>query len=193
MAHQVGSGLDVEFLSRSDLRLDGETVFQLYDTYGFPVDLTSDIARERGVMIDQVGFDAAMERQREQARARVVALYKGSTLVEQLDELERGIVVLDRTPFYAESGGQVGDQGTLWVKGSGKPSFAVEDTQKIHAEVFGHRGQVRNGSIRVGDIVDARVDEVLRARTMRNHSATHLMHKALREVLGPHVQQKPNC
>jgi alanyl-tRNA synthetase len=203
----------------SDLRLDGETVFQLYDTYGFPVDLTADIARERGIMIDQAGFDTAMERQREQARTaskfsmkgtveyrgdkteflgynnlrtegRVVALYKGRTSVEQLDELERGIVVLDRTPFYAESGGQVGDQGTLWVKGSGKPSFAVEDTQKIHAEVFGHSGQVRNGSIRVGDIVDARIDEGLRARTMRNHSATHLMHKALREALGPHVQQR---
>jgi len=205
---------------REDRMLDGETVFQLYDTFGFPVDLTADMARERGVMIDHAGFEAAMQRQRERARAAskfnikgtveysgekteflgydnvrtegsVVALYdKNGTLVEQLDELEQGIVVLDRTPFYAESGGQVGDQGTLWVKGSGKPSFAVEDTQKIHAEVFGHRGQVRNGSIRVGDIVDARVDDALRASTMRNHSATHLMHKALREVLGPHVQQK---
>jgi len=206
-------------LHREDRMLDGETVFQLYDTFGFPVDLTADMARERGIMIDHAGFEASMERQREQARAaskfsmrssveykgdkteflgynnlrnegQVVALYRGGTSVERLNELERGIVVLDRTPFYAESGGQVGDQGTLWVKGSSKPSFAVEDTQKIQSEVFGHSGEVRNGSIRIGDVVDARVDESLRNRTMRNHSATHLMHKALREVLGPHVQQK---
>ncbi len=206
-------------LHREDRMLDGETVFQLYDTFGFPVDLTADIARERGVMIDHAGFEAAMERQRERARAaskfgmkgaveyrgdkteflgydnlrnegRVVALYRDGTSVEQMNESERGVVVLDRTPFYAESGGQVGDQGTLWVKGSGKPSFAVEDTQKVQADVFGHSGQVRNGSIRVGDFVDARVDEGLRQRAAWNHSATHLMHAALRNVLGQHVQQK---
>jgi alanyl-tRNA synthetase len=206
-------------LNREDKMLDGETVFQLYDTYGFPLDLTADIARERGVRIDQAGYQVAMSKQQELARAaskfkagaavdyrgakteflgynnlsesgQVVALYKDGSAVEKLDEGERGVVVLDRTPFYAESGGQVGDQGTLWVAGAGKPAFAVDDTLKIQPEVFGHHGTVANGSIRLGDRVDARVDEELRLRAMYNHSATHLMHAALRNVLGTHVQQK---
>ena len=120
----------------------------------------------------------------------VVALYKDGSAVETLEQGERGVVVLDRTPFYAESGGQVGDRGALWVAGSGKPGFAVDDTQKIQADVFGHHGIVANGSIRAGDKVDARVDENLRARAAYNHSATHLMHAALRNVLGTHVQQR---
>jgi len=206
-------------LHREDRMLDGETVFQLYDTFGFPVDLTADIARERGIMIDHAGFEAAMQLQRARARAagkfkmgaaveysgkateflgydnlrndgRVVALYRGGASVDRLEEDENGVVVLDRTPFYAESGGQVGDQGALWVKGSGKPTFAVTDTQKIQAGVFGHTGEVRNGTVRVGDSVEARVDEALRQRAAWNHSATHLMHAALRQVLGAHVQQK---
>jgi alanyl-tRNA synthetase len=204
-------------LTREDRMLDGETVFQLYDTFGFPVDLTADIARERGVRVDYAGFEAAMERQRARARAsskfqagaaveysgaasefhgydtlaleaKVVALYKGEGVqARELAAGEAGIVVLDRTPFYAESGGQVGDSGELaGVAGT----FAVEDTQKIQAAVFGHSGSVRTGRLRVGDRVMAAVDAQRRARTMRNHSATHLMHKALREVLGRHVQQK---
>jgi alanyl-tRNA synthetase len=204
-------------LTREDRLLDGETVFQLYDTFGFPVDLTADIARERGVRVDYSGFEAAMERQRERARAaskftaaagleyrgaatefhgydtlaleaRVVALYSAEGVaVEELRGGEAGIVVLDRTPFYAESGGQVGDTGEIaGVAGT----FAVEDTQKIQAAVFGHKGKVKTGRLRAGDKVLAAVDAARRARTMRNHSATHLMHKALREVLGPHVQQK---
>jgi alanyl-tRNA synthetase len=204
-------------LTREDRMLDGETVFQLYDTFGFPVDLTADIARERGVRVDYAGFEAAMERQRERARAasrfaiaasveysgaatefhgydaltlegRVVALYDaGGAQVEEIAGGAPAIVVLDRTPFYAESGGQVGDSGEIaGVAGT----FAVEDTQKIQAAVFGHKGVMRTGRLRVGDKVMAAVDAGRRARTMRNHSATHLMHKALREVLGPHVQQK---
>jgi len=204
-------------LTREDRMLDGETVFQLYDTFGFPVDLTADIARERGVRVDYAGFEAAMERQRERARAaskfqaganveyrgaatefhgydtlalegKVVALYKGEGVqAEEIAKGEAGIVVLDRTPFYAESGGQVGDNGEIAGAGG---TFAVEDTQKIQAAVFGHKGVVKTGRLRVGDRVMAGVDAARRARTMRNHSATHLMHKALREVLGPHVQQK---
>ncbi len=204
-------------LTREDRMLDGETVFQLYDTFGFPVDLTSDIARERGVRVDYAGFEAAMERQRERARAasrfqmsasveysgaatefhgyeslalegKIVALYKNEGLqVQELGAREAGIVVLDRTPFYAESGGQVGDSGEIaGVAGT----FAVEDTQKIQPTVFGHKGSVKTGRLRVGDKVMAGVDAARRGRTMRNHSATHLMHKALREVLGAHVQQR---
>jgi alanyl-tRNA synthetase len=201
---------------REDRMLDGETVFQLYDTYGFPVDLTADMARERGVMIDHAGFEAAMERQRERARAagkfkmeagveyrggrtrfvgyeslstegKVVALYVDGTSVSQIDSGQAAIVVLDTTPFYAESGGQVGDKGELVAAGG---TFEVVDTQKIHTDVFGHHGLLRTGTLKVGDKVEARVDMELRKRTMRNHSVTHLMHKALREVLGPHVQQK---
>ncbi|MBI3041984.1 MAG: alanine--tRNA ligase [Betaproteobacteria bacterium] len=204
-------------LTREDRMLDGETVFQLYDTFGFPVDLTADIARERGVRVDYAGFEAAMERQRERARAaskftaasaveysgaatefhgydtlaleaKVVALYNGEGVtVPQIGAGEAGIVVLDRTPFYAESGGQVGDSGEIaGVSGT----FIVEDTQRIQAAVFGHKGRLQAGRLRAGDKVMAGVDAARRARTMRNHSATHLMHKALREVLGPHVQQK---
>jgi alanyl-tRNA synthetase len=204
-------------LHREDRMLDGETVFQLYDTFGFPVDLTADIARERGVMIDHAGFEAAMERQRERARAagkfkmdagveysgratefrgydalslddaKITAIYKEGTSVPAIAAGEAAIVVLDKTPFYAESGGQVGDVGELVAAGG---TFTVSDTQKIQSEVFGHHGALATGRLAVGDKVAARVDASRRARTMRNHSATHLMHKALREVLGPHVQQK---
>ncbi len=195
---------------------DGDTAFKLHDTYGFPLDLTADICREREVSVDALAFDAAMARQKEQARAagkfkmalnldyagaettfhgyealeargRILALYREGAAVEALQEGELGVVVLDHTPFYAESGGQVGDQGEL--RGAGG-IFGVEDTQKIQAAVFGHHGVVRTGSLRVGEEVSARVDDDARAATARNHSVTHLMHKALREVLGNHVQQK---
>ena len=204
-------------LHREDRMLDGETVFQLYDTYGFPVDLTADIARERGIMIDHAGFEAAMERQRERARAagkfkmeagvdysgratefrgydtlalddaKITALYREGTSVLAIAAGDTAVVVLDKTPFYAESGGQVGDAGELVSAGG---TFTVSDTQKIQSEVFGHHGVLATGRLAVGDKAAARVDASRRARTMRNHSATHLMHKALREVLGPHVQQK---
>ncbi len=204
-------------LHREDRMLDGETVFQLYDTFGFPVDLTADMARERGIMIDHAGFEAAMERQRERARAagkfkmeagveysgratefrgydtlavdgaKVTAIYKEGTSVPGIAAGDAAIVVLDQTPFYAESGGQVGDAGELVAPGG---TFTVSDTQKIQAEVFGHHGVLATGKLAVGDKVAARVNVARRGRTMRNHSATHLMHKALREVLGPHVQQK---
>jgi alanyl-tRNA synthetase len=203
-------------LTREDRMLDGETVFQLYDTFGFPVDLTADIARERDVRVDYAGFEAAMQRQRERARAAskftvsagveysgrptefhgydtltlegtVAALYREGSAVEEIAAGESAVVVLDRTPFYAESGGQVGDRGELaGVNGS----FAVEDTQKIQAEVFGHKGELKAGRLRVGDRVMAAVDSTARARAAWNHSATHLMHAALRKVLGAHVQQK---
>jgi alanyl-tRNA synthetase len=195
---------------------NGETAFKLHDTYGFPLDLTADICRERDVTVDAEGFNTAMARQKEQARAagkfkmvanleyagpittfhgyekleapaKVLALYKDGAAVNQLNEGDMGIVVLDHTPFYAESGGQVGDQGEL--KGP-EGIFSVEDTQKIQAAVFGHHGTLRTGSLKVGSPITAKVDMVARSRTMRNHSATHLMHKALREVLGGHVQQK---
>jgi alanyl-tRNA synthetase len=203
-------------LASGEKLLDGETVFKLYDTYGFPVDLTADICRERGVMIDMAGFEAAMEEQRSRARAasrfsaaagleysggktefhgydtltlpaRVVALYREGAQVQALKSGETGTVVLDRTPFYAEAGGQVGDRGEL-VGSAG--TFEVADTQKIQADVYGHEGTLKTGALKVGDEVEARVDLALRASTMRNHSVTHLMHKALREVLGPHVQQR---
>ncbi len=199
--------------------LDGATAFTLYDTFGFPLDLTADICRERGVTVEHAGFDRAMEAQRQRARAashfkmgaqleyagpktrfrgydtlsseaRVSALYKDGSPVESLAIGERGVVVLDQTPFYAESGGQVGDRGELTRSGVCLTLFKVEDTQKIQADVFGHHGEVTTGELKVGDVVAAQVDHAARARTMRNHSATHLMHKALREVLGGHVQQK---
>ena len=195
---------------------NGETAFKLHDTYGFPLDLTQDICREHKITVDAAAFDAAMARQKEQARAagkfkmatnldysgpattfhgydaleykaNVLALYKDGAAVNQLNEGEMGVVVLDDTPFYAESGGQVGDRGALQ---SVHGIFAVEDTQKIQATVFGHHGVVKTGTIMVGNNVAARVDVLARMRTMRNHSATHLLHKALREVLGDHVQQK---
>jgi alanyl-tRNA synthetase len=191
-------------------------VFQLYDTFGFPVDLTADIARERGVRVDYAGFEAAMERQRERARAAskfragagveysggptefhgydtltlegtVQAIYVEGAPAAEIAAGESGVVVLDRTPFYAESGGQVGDTGEL---AGANGTFAVEDTQKIQPDVFGHRGRLKTGKLRVGDKMLAAVDGAARARTMWNHSATHLMHAALRKVLGPHVQQK---
>jgi len=211
-----GMGVLEGALASGEKLLDGETVFKLYDTYGFPVDLTADICRERGVMLDMAGFEAAMQSQRERARrasrfsagaaleyaggstefhgydtlelrGKVVALYRDGAQVGELDSGEIGVVVLDRTPFYAESGGQVGDRGELTGPAG---TFAVEDTQKVQAEVFGHHGQQVTGRLKAGDEVGARVNAELRARTMRNHSVTHLMHKALREVLGPHVQQK---
>ena len=195
---------------------NGETAFKLHDTFGFPLDLTQDICREHGVTVDVAAFDKAMAQQKEQARAagkfkmaanleyagpatafhgyemleskgNVLALYKDGVSVNELKEGELGVVVLDDTPFYAESGGQVGDRGVLH---SVHGIFAVEDTQKIQASVFGHHGVVKTGKLSVGNSVSARVDMQARARTERNHSVTHLMHKALREVLGGHVQQK---
>ncbi len=196
--------------------LPGDVAFKLHDTYGFPLDLTSDVCRERGVSVDVAGFEAAMERQKAQARAagkfkmdrvldyagpsnvfvgyeslqapaKVVALYVEGTPVAELKHGQSGVVVLDTTPFYAESGGQVGDAGVI-VSGSAR--FAVTDTQKIKADVHGHHGTLEQGTLAVGDHVQAQVDLARRAATMRNHSATHLLHKALREVLGEHVQQK---
>jgi len=196
--------------------LSGETAFRLHDTYGFPLDLTADICRERGVTVDGFAFDAAMARQKEQARAagkfkmalnldyagqettflgyesleakgKVLALYKDGAAVNELNEGDFGVVVLDNTPFYAESGGQCGDRGEL--KGAGG-IFAVEDTLKIQAAVFGHHGILKTGKLVIGQEVGAKVDTVARAATERNHSVTHLMHKALRQVLGQHVQQK---
>jgi alanyl-tRNA synthetase len=195
---------------------NGETAFKLHDTFGFPLDLTADVCREHGVTVDTAAFDAAMAQQKQQARAAgkfkmaanleyagpattfhgydtlehkgcVLALYKDSVMVNELNEGDTGVVVLDDTPFYAESGGQVGDSGELR---SIHGIFAVEDTQKIQSAVFGHHGTVTTGKISVGNGVQARVDTQARVRTERNHSVTHLMHKALREVLGGHVQQK---
>jgi len=196
--------------------LPGDVAFKLHDTYGFPLDLSADVCRERGVSVDEAGFNAAMEKQKAAGRAAgkfkmdraleyagagnvftgyekleetatVVALYRDGTPVQQLHEGEPGVVVLDTTPFYAESGGQVGDSGVLAAEGV---QFGVEDTQKIKADVFGHHGTQTQGTLTVGDTVAARVDMERRRATMRNHSVTHLMHKALREVLGDHVQQK---
>jgi alanyl-tRNA synthetase len=197
--------------------LDGELAFKLHDTYGFPLDLTADVCRERGVTVDEPAFDDAMARQRDQARAagkfkatqgleysgakttfhgyeklafddaKVVALYVDGASVNEVKTGQHAVVVLDHTPFYAESGGQVGDQGVL-VNASTR--FAVGDTLKVQADVVGHHGTLEQGTLKVGDVLRAEIDEVRRARTQRNHSATHLMHKALREVLGAHVQQK---
>jgi alanyl-tRNA synthetase len=208
---------ELELMEKTGVEVfNGETAFKLHDTYGFPLDLTADICRERKMRVDSAAFDAAMTRQKEQARAagkfkmatnleyegpattfrgyeslehkgNVLALYKDGAPVNELVEGEMGVVVLDDTPFYAESGGQVGDIGELR---STHGIFAVEDTQKIQASVFGHHGVVRTGSLKVGGGVTAKVDTLARARTVRHHSATHLMHKALREVLGSHVQQK---
>jgi alanyl-tRNA synthetase len=197
--------------------VDGETAFKLHDTFGFPVDLTGDVCRERGVAVDEAGFQAAMNRQREQARAsakfkmaagleyrgedtnfhgyehlvcehaKVVALYVEGTAVSRAAAGDDVVIVLDHTPFYAESGGQVGDRGELR---NARARVLVEDTVKVQAAVHGHQGRIVEGEVEVGDPFVARVDAALRARTVRNHSATHLMHKALREVLGAHVQQK---
>ncbi len=212
----IANGMDMLETAIAQGDIDGETAFKLHDTYGFPLDLTADVCRERGVGVDEVGFAAAMARQKAQARAagkfkmsvaleyagpqtsfhgyerldtdaHIVALYREGSLVEALHEGESGVAVLDQTPFYAESGGQVGDRGVLRGPDG---LFEVEDTQKVQAAVFGHHGTVGTGVLRVGDPVKARVDAASRTATMRNHSATHLMHKALREVLGDHVQQK---
>ena len=196
--------------------LPGDVAFKLHDTYGFPLDLTQDVCRERDVQVDEAGFNAAMDRQKATARAagkfkmdkaldysgeanafvgydsltqtaNVVALYADGAPVTTLNAGQTGVVVLNTTPFYAESGGQVGDEGAVFCDGG---LFEVDDTQKIKADVFGHQGSVKTGSLKVGDAVTAHVNAVVRAATMRNHSVTHLMHKALREVLGEHVQQK---
>lgn len=196
--------------------LPGDVAFKLHDTYGFPLDLTNDVCRENGVAVDEAGFRAAMEKQKAAGRAagkfkmdkaldysgagnafvgyeqleapgKIAALYLDGTPVAALKAGQTGVVVLDNTPFYAESGGQVGDEGLI---SSGSARFAVGDTQKIKADVFGHHGMVEQGTLNVGDNVTAQVNTALRAATVRNHSATHLMHKALREVLGEHVQQK---
>lgn len=198
-------------------KLDGQTLFTLYDTYGFPVDLTADICRERGIEVDLDGFEVAMENQRQMARASgkfktaeglsysgvqtrfdgyttlegsgtVTALYVDGTSVQSVAQGQQAVVVLDATPFYAESGGQVGDAGILSdAKGL---SFEVQDTQKISNQVFGHQGVLNAGTLTVGQTVQAQVDTERRERVIRNHSATHLMHKALRQVLGGHVQQR---
>ena len=200
-----------------DKIIDGETVFKLYDTYGFPVDLTADIARERGLRVDESGYRREMDQQRERARGassfksgealaydgadscflgyermtvagtKVLALYRDGKAVNALNAGDAGVVVLSDTPFYAESGGQVGDRGEL---SAGAMHFTVADTQKIKANVFGHHGKLTAGSLTLGDTVKAAVSESVRRATMRNHSATHLMHKALRDVLGAHVAQK---
>ncbi|MBX9959728.1 MAG: alanine--tRNA ligase [Burkholderiaceae bacterium] len=196
--------------------LPGEVAFKLHDTYGFPLDLTNDVCRERGVTVDEAGFAAAMDKQKSQARAagkfkmdkaleytgagnrfvgydkleapaKIVALYLDGTPTAVLKTGQNGVVVLDTTPFYAESGGQVGDEGLI-IAGSAR--FEVGDTQKIKADVYGHHGTLAQGTLNVGDTVTAQVNMTQRAATMRNHSVTHLMHKALREVLGSHVQQK---
>ena len=214
----LANGMDIldTALAGGVAALPGDVAFKLHDTFGFPLDLTKDVCRERDVAVDEAGFAQAMEKQKTQARAagkfkmdkaleytgavntftgyerleepaRVVALYHEGSAVPALAEGQSGVVVLDTTPFYAESGGQVGDQGALAAEGV---LFGVEDTQKIRGDVFGHHGTLAQGRLAVGDALLAKVDTALRAATVRNHSATHLMHKALREVLGTHVQQK---
>lgn len=205
------------FIEGRPVVLPGDVAFKLHDTYGFPLDLTQDVCRERGVTVDEAGFDAAMQHQKDTARAAgkfkmdkalaydgapsrftgytslqeqatVLALYADGAPVPQLQAGQSGVVVLDVTPFYAESGGQVGDRGQITAASGAL--FDVQDTQKIKADVFGQHGVLSSGSLKVGDAVRATVNAELRAATMRNHSVTHLMHKALREVLGDHVQQK---
>ncbi|MFJ4288940.1 alanine--tRNA ligase [Cupriavidus sp. NPDC089707] len=219
----IENGMSILDAALADLKLkggktlDGELAFKLHDTFGFPLDLTQDVCREQEIGVDEAAFDAAMNRQREQARAAgkfkmaagleytgdktvfhgyeklelpralVTALYVDGAAVQSMQPGQTGVVVLDNTPFYAESGGQAGDQGVLKA---GNAVFAVADTTKVQADVFGHQGTLEGGALKVGDAVSAQVDALRRARTVRNHSATHLMHKALREVLGTHVQQK---
>lgn len=206
----------VERSNTQKTTLAGETIFKLYDTYGFPYDLTADICRERNIDLDEEGFNREMEAQRARARAaqnfkanaqldytgadteftgyekrsqdtKIIALYKGSEAVDELQAGEAGVVVLEQTPFYAESGGQVGDVGFIFA---GENRFRVEDTQKIKAAVHGQFGAVVSGRLKVGDAVSAEIDNDIRNSIMRNHSVTHLMHKALRDVLGTHVEQK---
>jgi alanyl-tRNA synthetase len=215
----IANGMEIldAALAGGAKQIDGELAFKLHDTFGFPLDLTADVCRERGVTVDEAGFNKAMQRQREQARAagkfklaqglaysgadtafdgyehlsvegaRVTALYVEGSPVQTAHAGEDVVVVLDKTPFYAESGGQVGDTGELR---SASTRIVVEDTTRIQAAVYGHQGRVVEGEVAVGDAFSARVNAEQRARTVRNHSATHLMHKALREVLGAHVQQK---
>ncbi|SUG18842.1 alanyl-tRNA synthetase [Salmonella enterica subsp. arizonae] len=208
--------LDEELAKLQGDTLDGETAFRLYDTYGFPVDLTADVCRERDIKVDEAGFETAMEEQRRRAReasgfgadynamirvdsasefkgydhlelnGKVTALFVDGKAVEAINAGQEAVVVLDQTPFYAESGGQVGDKGEL--KGVGF-TFAVNDTQK-YGQAIGHLGKLSAGALKVGDVVQADVDEARRARIRLNHSATHLMHAALRQVLGAHVAQK---
>lgn len=199
--------------------IEGETAFKLYDTYGFPVDMTADIAREHHITVDMIGFEKAMQAQRDRARAaskftmdktldyhgekthfagyehtqldnaKIVAIYRDGTAVSHIQSGESATIVLDQTPFYAESGGQVGDQGLLSIKPA-TANFTVQDTRKIQADVYGHQGIVTTGTLQVGDMVFAQVDDIKRQSTANNHSATHLLHAALREVLGQHVTQK---
>lgn len=215
----ISNGMEIleTALANGTKVLDGETAFRLHDTFGFPLDLTADVCRERSVRVDSSGFENAMQRQRDQARAagkfkmaqgleyrgeptdfhgyerlhvqnaRITALYRDGSPVDVIKAGENAVVVLNQSPFYAESGGQVGDRGELR---NDRAQFIVADTFKIQADVFGHQGDLQEGELKVGDLLNARVDSNLRAKTVRNHSATHLLHKALREVLGDHVQQK---
>ena len=213
---EIGMQILDAALQEHATELSGEVAFKLHDTYGFPLDLTNDVCRERGVRVDEQGFNSAMERQKNQARAagkfrmdkaleytgpsnefvgyelsassaKVLAIYVEGQAVEVLSEGQHAVVVIDRTPFYAESGGQVGDVGRLTNDGA---EFTVTDTSKIKADVFGHHGLQLKGTLRVGDSLSAQIDTELRAATMRHHSVTHIMHKALKQVLGEHVQQK---
>ena len=213
---ETGMALLENALAKGGKTLDGEIIFKLYDTYGFPYDLTADICRERNIELDEAGFEREMEAQRARARAaqsfkanaqlpydgqdtefkgyserqtesKVLALYKDGEQVDELNEGDEGAIVIDFTPFYAESGGQVGDVGYIFA---GENRFEVRDTQKIKAAVFGQFGVQTSGRLKVGDSVTAKVDDEIRNANMRNHSATHLMHKALRDVLGEHVEQK---
>ena len=213
---ETGMALLENALAKGSKKLDGEIIFKLYDTYGFPYDLTADICRERNIELDEAGFEREMEAQRARARAaqsfkanaqlpydgqdtefkgyserqtesKVLALYKDGEQVNELNEGDEGAIVIDFTPFYAESGGQIGDVGYIFA---GENRFEVHDTQKIKAAVFGQFGVQTSGRLKVGDSVTAKVDDEIRNANMRNHSATHLMHKALRDVLGEHVEQK---
>lgn len=208
--------LDDELSKLTGDTLDGDTAFRLYDTYGFPLDLTADVCRERNLKVDEIGFERAMEEQRRRARessgfgadynsmirvdgaskfsgydhnqqrSSVTALFRDGQAVDVLNAGEEGVVILNETPFYAESGGQVGDKGELTAQGV---SFVVTDTQK-YGQAIGHQGKVAQGSLKVGDSVEATIDEARRSRIRLNHSATHLLHAALRQVLGDHVSQK---
>ncbi|WP_374659659.1 alanine--tRNA ligase [Inhella sp.] len=213
----IATGMEILEAALAKGEVDGDTAFKLHDTYGFPVDLTADVCRERNVSVDQARFHVLLEEQKNRARAagkfkmaqglqyegaatqfhgyehlmcetsKVMALYVDGVAVNEAQPGEDAVIVLDHTPFYAESGGQVGDAGELR---NASTRVVIDDTTKVHADVAGHHGHVAEGTVRLGDVFSARVDAERRARTVRNHSATHLMHKALREVLGAHVQQK---
>lgn len=214
-----GMGMLETALANNPPVLSGDIAFKLHDTYGFPLDLTADVCRERGIQVDEAGFDAAMEQQKERARsasnfkmdrvldykgipteflgytqlsvenAKITALYLDGEPVDEISAGNHAVVVLDKTPFYAQSGGQVGDLGVFQNKDN-STLFTVSDTQKIHANVFGHHGVLEKGSLKVGESLNAQVNELFRAFVMRNHSVTHLLHHALRAVLGNHVQQR---